>query len=250
MRRYEYSDEIVNVVKQFLEKDKWNYSFDEDTGIFRFNLKVKSKIQRIRYIIDVHEDSFITFGIAPFGVDCEDDHMMAQMAEFICLANYGKPYGCFELCFKDGDIRFKCYVDCQNRLPSTEIVRNSVHCVVAMFDHYASGIVDIIFNSTSSAKDAFAKCEESEEVEQHPDEDEILAALDEALGGDVSEEAVGAFLSRLASELGISEDSDGDHEDDDRPKGIRLNPFADGDGSGSDQPHIRMDLFAAEGGEA
>ena len=30
MSRDGYSDEIVNVVKQFLEEDDWHYSFDEE----------------------------------------------------------------------------------------------------------------------------------------------------------------------------------------------------------------------------
>ena len=60
MRRYEYSDEIVNVVKQFLAEDDWHYSFNEETGIFRFGLRIRSKIQNISYVIDVHDDEFVT----------------------------------------------------------------------------------------------------------------------------------------------------------------------------------------------
>ena len=179
------------------------------------------------------------------GVDREDSEMMAQMAEFICRANYGLKNGCFEMDWKDGEIRFKSYVDCKDLLPSTTVVKNSVHCTAAMVKRYAPGIVDIIFGG-AKAKDAITKCER----DLPSTEDKLRSALEEALGGDVSEEAVGAFLYRLASELGISEDSEDGHEDDDRPEGIRLNPFADGGSSGSDQPHIRMDLFAGEGGEA
>lgn len=57
MRKYEYSDEIVNVVKKFLDDDDWHYSFNEETGIFRFSLRIRSKIQSISYVIDVHEDA-------------------------------------------------------------------------------------------------------------------------------------------------------------------------------------------------
>ena len=245
MRRSEYSDEIVNVVKQFLAEDDWHYSFNEETGIFRFGLRIRSKIQNISYVIDVHDDEFVSYGMCPIGADCEDPEMMAQMAEFICRANYGLKNGCFEMDWRDGEIRFRSYVDCENLLPSTTVVKNSVHCTAAMIKRYAPGIVDIIFGG-AKAKDAITKCEK----EVPSTEDELRSALEEALGGDVSEEAVGAILSRLASELGISEEGGDGHEDEDRPEDIRLNPFTDGDGSGSDQPHIRMDLFAAEGGEA
>lgn len=56
MRRYQYSDEIAEVVKKFLEEDEWNYSFDDETGLFRFDLRIRSKIQKINYAIDVHKD--------------------------------------------------------------------------------------------------------------------------------------------------------------------------------------------------
>ena len=221
MRRYEYSDEIVNVIKQFLEEDDWHYSFDEETGIFRFGLKIRSKMQKISYVIDVHDDEIVIYGMCPLGADHEDSEMMVQMSEFICRANYGLKNGCFELDFRDGEIRFRSYVDCENLLPSTTVVKNSIHCTAAMVKRYAPGIVDIIFGGVK-AKDAITKCER----EVPSTKDELRSALEEALDGEVSEEAIGAVLSRLASELGISDDGDDDHEDDDRPEGIRLNPFA------------------------
>lgn len=244
MRKYEYSDEIVNVVKKFLDDDDWHYSFNEETGIFRFSLRIRGKIQSISYVIDVHEDEFITYGMSPIGADGEDTEMMAQMAEFICRANYGMKNGCFDL-DRDGEIRFRSFVDCEDLLPSISVVKNSVHCTATMFKRYAAGIVDIIFGG-AKAKDAITKCE----GDLPSTENELMSALEEVLGGDVSEEAVGALLSRLASELGIGEDSDESHEDDDRPEGIRLNPFADEGGGVSGQSHIKMDLFGAEGGEA
>lgn len=245
MRKYEYSDKIVNVVKQFLADDDWHYSFNENTGIFRFGLRIRSKIQNISYVIDVHDDKFVTYGMCPIGADCEDSEMMAQMAEFICRANYGLKNGCFEMDWRDGEIRYKSFVDCENLLPSTDVVKNSVHCTAAMIKRYAPGIVDIIFGG-AKAKDAIDKCEK----DMPSTADELRSALERAFGEDASEESAGAFLSRLVSELGISKDGEESDEDDDRPEGIRLNPFVDGDEPGSDQPHIRMDLFAGEGGEA
>lgn len=244
MRKYEYSDEIVSVVKQFLADDDWHYSFNENTGIFRFGLRIRSKIQNISYVIDVHDDEFVTYGMCPIGADREDSEMMAQMAEFICRANYGLKNGCFEMDWRDGEIRYKSFVDCENLFPSTDVVKNSVHCTAAMIKRYAPGIVDIIFGG-AKAKDAIAKCEK----DMPSTADELRSALERAFGEDASEESVGAFLSHLVSELGISKDGEESDEDDGRLEGIRLNPFVDGDEPGSDQPHIRMNLFAGEGGE-
>ena len=248
MPRYEYSDEIVNVIKKFLTDDDWHYSFNEDTGIFRFGLKIRSKLQNISYVIDVHNQEFIVYGICPICVDWMDAEMMVQMAEFICRANYGLKNGCFELDFRDGEIRFRSYVDCENHLPSDAVVKNSIYSTAATIKRYAPGIVDIIFGG-SLAKDAIAKCEKSKEEELHSAEVELRSVLEEALGGDTSEEVVGAFLSRLASKHGITEEHYDSCEDEDRPEGIRLNPFAGESGVNLDQPHIMMDRFAEEGGE-
>lgn len=88
MRRYQYSDEIAEVVKKFLEEDEWNYSFDDETGLFRFDLRIRSKIQKINYAIDVHKDEIVIYGISPVAADPDASECMVHMAEFICHTNY------------------------------------------------------------------------------------------------------------------------------------------------------------------
>lgn len=162
MRKYEYSDELVNLVKKFLSEDGWHFSFDENTGVFDFGIRIKSKIQKINYIVGVHEDEIIVYGMCPIGADHADGNMMAQMAEFFCRANYGLKNGCFELDFRDGEIRFRSFIDSEAVMPSTEVIKNSIYCTAAMYERYAPGIVDIIFTGCT-AKEAIVKCEKSSE---------------------------------------------------------------------------------------
>lgn len=81
------------------------------------------------------------------------------MAEFVCRANYGLRDGNFEMDFNDGELRYKCYVNCADRLPSVEAVEKSITCPAAMFSRYSDGIVQILFSDISPA-DAVARCEE------------------------------------------------------------------------------------------
>lgn len=37
--RKSYSREIAEAIRNFLDGDDWHYSFDEETGLFRFNLR-------------------------------------------------------------------------------------------------------------------------------------------------------------------------------------------------------------------
>ena len=161
MKNYRYSKELADMVKNFLEEEGWHYSFDENRGIFDMGLKVKCKLRAIRYLIDVREEEILVYGLCPVSAESSDTEMMAQTAEFICRANYGLINGGLELDFRDGEIRYRCYIDCEGGLPAPQAVENSVYCAAAMYERYADGIADIIFGG-SSAKAAIDMCEKSE----------------------------------------------------------------------------------------
>lgn len=221
MKEKNYSAEIANAIKSYLKEDDWHFSFDEETGLFKFGLSLPSKIKKINYIVDVKEDQYIVYAIAPIGADEEDKKMMASMAEFVCRANYGLVNGNFEFDMRDGEIRFKCFVDCEGITPTSEMVRNSIHCPAAMFKRYGAGIVDIIFGK-SSAQEAVEKCEKTTE-------DELRHLLTELEGGEESGE-LEDIIARLAERLGIA--------DEDEPTDVDGKPV-----------HIKTDLFGAEGAE-
>ena len=219
MHKYEYSNELANLVKKFLVDDDWHFSFDENIGVFDFGLRVKSKIQKINYIVDVHEDEIVVYGMCPIGADYTDSNMMAQMAEFLCRANYGLKNGCFELDFRDGEIRYKSFIDCEDVMPSTEVIKNSIHCIAVMFKRYAPGITDIIFASCT-AKEAIGKCKKSSE-------DELRSMLTEAVGEDMEGTDIETMIARLATRLGITEDSENESakDTDAASDEIKVNPF-------------------------
>ena len=225
MKNRTYSKSVANAVNNFLTEDDWHFSFDDQRGLFKFDLSLKGRIKKVSYIVDVKDDEYVVYAISPLGADEDDEKMMASMAEFICRANYGLKNGNFELDMRDGEIRYKSFVDCEGITPTMEMVRNSIHCPAAMFDRYGAGIVDIIFGN-STAKDAIAKCEKS------PAE-ELRALLGEELDGDGD---IDTMLTRLAARFGIDESAlgtDGEH-------------FESDDG----EAEVRTDLFGTEGGVA
>ncbi len=159
MSRKEYSYEIVEAINNFLNEDDWHFSFDEERGLFRFNLSLKGKIQKVNYVIDVKDDSFIVYAISPLGANHDDPENLTAMAEFVCRANYGLRNGNFELDMRDGEVRYKCFVDCDGIIPDSAVIRNSIYMPAAMFDRYGEGIVSVIFGM-ATAEDAVRKCEE------------------------------------------------------------------------------------------
>lgn len=225
MKERTYSKAIANAINNFLTEDDWHFSFDDQRGLFKFGLCLKGRIKKVNYIVDVKEDEYVVYAISPLGADEDDEKMMAAMSEFICRANYGLKNGNFELDMRDGEIRYKSFVDCEGITPTMEMVRNSIHCPAAMFDRYGAGIVDIIFGNVT-ARDAIAKCEKS------PAE-ELRAILGEEFEGD---EDMDAMIARLAARFGIDESElCGDTE---RAE------------SNEDETEVRTDLFGTEGGAA
>lgn len=222
MKERMYSETIAQAINNYLTEDEWHFSFDEKRGLFKFGLSLKGKIKKINYIVDVKDDEYVVYAVSPLGADEDDKEMVASMAEFVCRANYGLVNGNFELDMRDGEIRFKCFVDCEGITPTSEMVRNSIHCPAAMFKRYGAGIVDIIFGK-SSAQEAVEKCEKT-------NEDELRHLLTELEGGEESGE-LEDIIARLAERLGLA--------DEDEP--------TDADG---EPVHIKTDLFGAEGAEA
>lgn len=225
MKNRTYSKSIADAINSFLTEDDWHFSFDDQRGLFKFGLNLKGRIKNVRYIVDVKDDEYVVYAISPIGADEDDEKKMAIMAEFICRANYGLKNGNFELDMRDGEIRYKSFVDCEELTPTTEMVRNSIHCPAAMFDRYGDGIVDIIFGN-STAKEAVAKCEKSPE-------EELRALLGEEFDGDDDMEAM---IARLAARFEIDESelhTDGETAD-----------------SSDGETEVKTDLFGTEGGVA
>ncbi len=155
----EYSMGIAEAIKSFLATDDWRFSFNEENGIFHFGVGLGGKIKNITYAIKVKEDSYIVYAISPISADPEDGKMMAAMAEFVCRVSYGLVNGNFELDFRDGELRYKSFVDCDGGvIPTRQIIKNSIYCPAMMFKRCIPGILAIVFGG-ASAEEADRKCE-------------------------------------------------------------------------------------------
>lgn len=222
MNEKTYSKNIADAIHKYLTENNWHFSFDEQQGLFRFNLSVKGKIKKISYAISVREDEYFVYGISPLGADNSDDKMMASMAEFICRVNYGLRNGNFELDMRDGEIRYKSYVDCRNITPSAEIVSRSIQYPAVMFERYGEGIVDVIFGNRT-AKEAVDKCE----TEARADMAEMMARL-------AGDENMDVMRKRLAARFGLAESGAGEGEKQEASVG---------------ETEMKTELFGTEGGD-
>lgn len=206
MKERNYSMNIANAVCDFLNEDDWHFSFDQERGIFKFGLQLKGKLKKISYIVDIKDDEYLVYAISPLGADEDDSKMMANMAEFICRANYGLKMGNFELDFDDGEVRFKAHVLCKGITPTVEMIKRSIYCPASMFKRYGSGIVDIIFG-VASGKEAVDKCEKRDESEIRSILTELLCE-DDGETGISGDDDIESMVARLAARFGVTDDDE------------------------------------------
>lgn len=219
-----YSKAIASAIKKFLTEDDWHFSFIEDKGIFRFGIGLKGKLKKIDYLVDVNENEYLVYALAPLGADERSPLMMSKMAEFVCRANYGLKNGCFELDMRDGEIRYKTFVPCDNITLSSEIIRRSIYCPASMFEQYSEGIISILFGD-ATAKEAIDKCESNFSHQ--------LRSILSELIDDSAEDT----MTLLAERLGFDDDKDTGEEDviDEEVEEII---------------EVRTDIFSKKGGES
>ena len=154
-----YSPEIAEAIKTHIkENDLHMVSFDEMLGSFSFNMQLACQLST-NIIIRVGEDSFTTMAVCPVRPDTSDAELMARMAEFVCRANFGLKHGHFEFDFSDGEMRYKCYIPCDDRVPSQDLVRESITVPAAMLRRYGPGILGVLYNGVDPVT-AVKACEE------------------------------------------------------------------------------------------
>ena len=154
----EYSTEIASVVRQFLDEDDWNYSFDKEKGLFRFGVSLSGRLKNVQYVVSINQHDYNVYAISPVSADAEDAEQMRKMSEFINRVNYGLKDGNFEMDFRDGELRYRCYVNGDGALPTVRMVDESIRCPLIMYNRYSNGILQMVFFGMS-AEDAVALCE-------------------------------------------------------------------------------------------
>ena len=154
-----YSFEIAEAIKNHIkDNDLHMVSFDETLGSFSFNMQLACQLST-NIIIRIGENSFTTMAVCPVRPDTSDTALMASVAEFVCRANFGMKNGCFEMDFTDGELRYKCYGPCDDRVPSQELIREGIAVPAMMLRRYSLGILGVLYSGVDPAS-AVKACEE------------------------------------------------------------------------------------------
>lgn len=136
-------EKIIQLIKDFFNKESWQYDYFEDKNEFRSGIRMDDIIGNLRMRIRIQSDSYTVYLI--FSNLIDNDHR-AAIAEYLHRANYGLRNGNFEFDYNDGEIRYKSFVDCKNSTPSPSIVADSILIPIFMFDLYGKNLVRLLLD--------------------------------------------------------------------------------------------------------
>ena len=103
-----YSKEIKERIESYLNENDYNYSFDEESGYFKFGMRLHNKLKRCDVYIAVDQKYYVTHSILQINAD---NDCIKEVGEYLHRANYGLNWCSFELDYDDGEIRIKCFVN-------------------------------------------------------------------------------------------------------------------------------------------
>ena len=166
-----YSKEVFNAIRRFLDKKHLYYHASEILGLIQLDLPTDSMICRVDLRINVKNDYYIVRALSSVSADPKDAKSMARLAEYLTRVNYRLRNGNFEMDYRDGELAFKCYVDCHGGVPVQEAI-DSIFCPPAMFHQYGNGILQVMgVDPAQALEDCEARLKEEKEEAEDAEED-------------------------------------------------------------------------------
>ncbi len=136
-----YSTEIAFAITDFLQKDDWRYKFDDEKEIIRMGVNLKNKMGSAQYFIDLRDDKYMVFLVLPVKADEESRPAVLDLLNRI---NYDMIFSNFEMDMKDGEVRIRMSVDCEECLPSEQVVKRSIYIPAMMAEEYGNAVMKVM----------------------------------------------------------------------------------------------------------
>ena len=155
-------EQIVDALRDWLDNDDWHYDYDAEHHVIRAGINLDCKLRNARMFIPIREDgSYIVNIVLPISGDPKN---MGELVKYVAMVNFGLANGNFEVDVKDGELRYKIYVNCKGleTLPD-QIIKDSIYAGWFMVERYGDGIAALAMGFS----DAEAEIKKAES----PDED-------------------------------------------------------------------------------
>lgn len=153
----------IELIKELFDSEKWKYNYDEDEKVFITGINMNSVLGSLRIRIFLQDGSYLVY--ASLQAKAEEN-CYSKISEYLHRANYGLRNGNFEFNYDSGEIRYKIFIDFENRELSKDVVARSIFVPIFMFDRYGRGLIKLMLNE-GDPKELIEDAEKN-----HPEEEE------------------------------------------------------------------------------
>ncbi len=134
------SAELYQKMRRFFDEDEWFFEediennalvsrFRGENGVWACLARVQGPLVVFYSLLEVHVP----------------EERRDAMAEFITRANYGLPFGAFEMDYSDGEVRLRTGFFTADIDFTTTHMRNIVYANLLTMDRYLPGIMRVIY---------------------------------------------------------------------------------------------------------
>ena len=111
---------IITEVRNYLDKEGWKYTYNEEKHSLRTGCKIGGKLSSINQRIIFRDTSLSIYAFAPINADKES---RPAVMEYITRINFNIRDGCFKMDLSDGELMYQLNVNCSGveSLPESAI---------------------------------------------------------------------------------------------------------------------------------
>lgn len=138
-------NDVVTEIQSVLDELNYRYEFDEENICFRIGFNLHSTVGSTKVWAFVEDTFFIAYAT----IDLKVTKNLYQVYEYLARANSGLLNGNFEIDSKEGDVRYKVFVEFGDKVPSRNTIRNAITMPVHMLEKYIDGLLSVITGAES-----------------------------------------------------------------------------------------------------
>src|ERR1035438_8505289 len=140
---------LLDIVKTFLNTQKWQFSPIDDKGVLFFGINGKNG--NFQCVADIREDEF-NFGFFSIcGVNTPKDKM-TEMLNLINILNYGRFIGNFEMNYFNGEVRFRTSIFYKSITPNMDLVESLIMLNIIAMDSCHKAIMGVMFEGLTAIR--------------------------------------------------------------------------------------------------
>ena len=147
------STSLTERIRHYYDAQEWRYQYDEEKNMFRMYMKIDAdELDSCEVRTTVRKDDYFTTLVnLPLNVPEKKRHLAAS---YISAVNYGLLLGCFELDFRDGEIRYKNTCFCGDTDFDERYIERHILVGLQMCELYGPGQIDVLFRGADPAETA------------------------------------------------------------------------------------------------